>query len=116
MSQADQLAVDRARVFAALGDPVRLALLAQMGAGTDTGGSITDLAQGLPITRQAVTRHLRVLERAELIEAQRHGREVRFVARPARIAQAKGWLDEVARQWDSTLGRLKFHVEEAGPD
>jgi len=99
--------VDRASVFAALGDPVRLELLARMG----DGGSITTLAAGLPITRQAVTRHLRVLERAELIEARRSGREMRFVARPARIAEAKSWLDDVARQWDGTLGRLKAHVE-----
>ena len=98
---------DRAAVFAALGDPVRLRLLARMG----DGGSITQLAAGLPITRQAITRHLRVLERAKLIEARRLGREVRFVARPARLRQAKGWLDDVARQWDGTLGRLKVHVE-----
>jgi DNA-binding transcriptional ArsR family regulator len=98
---------DRAAVFAALGDPVRLILLARMG----EGGSITQLAAGLPITRQAITRHLRVLESAKLIEARRLGREVRFVARPARLRQAKDWLDDVARQWDGTLGRLKVHVE-----
>lgn len=98
---------DRASVFAALGDPVRLKLLARIG----DGGSITQLAAGLPITRQAVTRHLRVLERAKLIEARRRGREMQFVACPARLRQAKGWLDEVARQWDRTLGRLKIHVE-----
>jgi DNA-binding transcriptional ArsR family regulator len=99
--------VDRASVFAALGDPVRLELLARMG----KGGSITTLAAGLPITRQAVTRHLRVLERAELIEARRNGREMLFTARPARMAEAKSWLDDVARQWDGTLERLKAHVE-----
>ena len=98
---------DRAAVFAALGDPVRLKLLARLG----DGGSITQLAEGLPITRQAVTRHLHVLERARLIEARRRGRETRFVARPERLRQAKGWLDDVARQWDGTLGRLKTHVE-----
>ncbi len=98
---------DRAVVFAALGDPVRLNLLARLG----DGGSITQLSVGLPITRQAVTRHLHVLERAKLIEARRCGREVRFVARPERLRQAMGWLDDVARQWDGTLGRLKSHVE-----
>lgn len=100
--------IDRASVFAALGDPVRLELLARVSG----GGSITTLAADLPITRQAVTRHLRVLEQAELIEAQRAGREVRFVACPARLTEAKGWLDDVARQWDQTLERLKTHVEE----
>lgn len=114
--------VDRASVFAALGDPVRLELLARMGdggsgggsGGDSGGGSITRLAEGLPITRQAVTRHLRVLERARLIEARREGRETRFVARPARIREVKTWLDDVARQWDGTLGRLKAHVEKKG--
>ena len=98
---------DRASVFAALGDPMRLMLLARIG----DGSSITQLAAGLPITRQAVTRHLRVLEHAKLVEARRFGREMRFVARPARLRQAKAWLDDVARQWDGTLGRLKAHVE-----
>ncbi len=99
--------LDRASVFAALGDPVRLELLARI----SDGDSITKLAADLPITRQAVTRHLRVLERAELIVSQRRGRELRFIARPDRLTEAKGWLDDVARQWDGTLGRLKFLVE-----
>ncbi|MEE9328766.1 MAG: metalloregulator ArsR/SmtB family transcription factor [Parvularculaceae bacterium] len=99
--------LDRALVFAALGDPVRLELLARI----SDGGSITKLTADLPITRQAVTRHLRILERAELIVSQRNGREMRFVARPARLIEAKGWLDDVAQQWDGTLGRLKLLVE-----
>jgi DNA-binding transcriptional ArsR family regulator len=98
---------DRAAVFAALGEPVRLNLLARMG----DGGSITQLAAGLPMTRQAVTRHLRVLERAKLIEARRLGRETPIVVRPARLRHAQDWLDDVPRQWDGTLGRLKVHVE-----
>lgn len=98
---------DRASVFAALGDPVRLELLARIG----DGSSITQLAAGLPITRQAVSRHLRVLECAKLIKARRLGREMRFVAHPARLRQVKDWLDDVARQWDGTLGRLRVHVE-----
>lgn len=99
--------IDRASVFAALGDPIRLELLARV----QDGSSITKLADGLPITRQAVTRHLRVLEDAKLVEARRHGRETQFVARPDRLSQAKCWLDEVTQQWDKTLGRFKDHVE-----
>jgi len=102
---------DRAAVFAALGDPVRLELLARIG----DGGSITELAAGLPMTRQAVTRHLHVLARAKLIEARRQGRETRFTPHPARLAEARGWLDDVARQWDGTLGRLKALVETEAP-
>ena len=98
-------------VFAALGDPMRLQLLARMG----NGGSITELAAGLPITRQAVTRHLRVLEQADLIKAQKVGREMHFTASPDRLVEAKGWLDDVARQWDGALGRLKDHVESKRP-
>ena len=86
---------------------LRLMLLARIG----DGSSITQLAAGLPITRQAVTRHLRVLEQAKLIKARRLGREMRFVARPARLRQAKDWLDDVARQWDGTLERLRVHIE-----
>lgn len=106
---------DRASVFAALGDPTRLELLARMQArmqdGMQDGGSIKKLADGLPITRQAVTRHLRVLEDAKLIEARRQGREMQFFARPGRLSQAQGWLEDVARQWDGTLARFKEHVE-----
>lgn len=98
---------DRALVFAALGDPVRLQLLTRIG----DGRSITELADGLPITRQAVTRHLRVLESARLIRARRSGRETQFFARPARLREAKSWIDEVERHWDGTLARLKSHVE-----
>lgn len=98
---------DRAAVFAALGDPVRLELLMRMG----DDSSITQLTVGLPMTRQAVSRHLRVLERAKLIKARRLGRETRFVPNPARLRQAQDWLDDAARQWDGTLGRLKAHVE-----
>ena len=98
---------DRAAVFAAFGDPVRLELLARM----RDGGSITQLADGLPITRQAVTRHLRVLEDAKLIRARRRGREMQFVPCPARLTQVQGWLDDVAQQWDGTLARFKDHVE-----
>ncbi len=99
--------IDRASVFAALGDPIRLELLDRI----EDGASITKLSDGLPITRQAITRHLRVLEAAELIEAQRYGRETQFTANPARLSQAKGWLDEVAQQWDQALARFKDHVE-----
>lgn len=99
--------LDRAIVFAALGDPVRLALLANIGA----GGSIKTLAANMPITRQAVTRHLQVLERAALVASQKQGRETIFVARPARLEEAKKWLDDVAQQWDNTLERLKVLAE-----
>lgn len=102
--------IDQASVFAALGEPMRLQLLTMIG----DGQSISQLARGLPITRQAVSRHLRVLERAELIEARRKGRETQFVARSEGLVEAKKWLDEVAQQWDTNLNRLKI-LAENGP-
>ena len=100
--------IDRAAVFAALGEPIRLQLLDQLGERC----SISQLAETLPISRQAVTRHLRVLERSKLVESHRSGRETHFVARPDRLVEAKGWLDDVAAQWDRTLARLKRFAEE----
>ncbi|MEM9572054.1 MAG: metalloregulator ArsR/SmtB family transcription factor [Pseudomonadota bacterium] len=100
--------VDRAAVFAALGEPIRLQLLDQLG----ERRSISQLAKDLPISRQAVTQHLRVLERSRLIESHRSGRETHFVARPDRLVEAKSWLDDVTQQWDNTLARLKRFAEE----
>lgn len=103
-------AAERAAVFAALGDPTRLDLLARLPAGE--GVSITRLAALTPMSRQAVTRHLQVLEAAGLVASRREGRETRYAPRPDRLAEAQGWLAEVAAQWDDTLDRLKAQVEE----
>ena len=99
-----------ARVFAALGDPVRLALVEALGDGR--ARSIAELAQGLPITRQGVTKHLRVLEGAGVLAAERTSRETRFQAEPEALAVARGYLDRVARGWGDVLGRLKTQVEQ----
>lgn len=103
-------AAERAAVFAALGDPTRLDLLARLPAGQ--GASITRLAAAAPMSRQAVTRHLQVLEAAGLIAGRRAGRETLYAPRPQRLAEAQGWLAEVGAQWDGTLGRLRAHVED----
>ena len=99
-----------ARIFAALGDPVRLALLEALGDGQ--ARSIAELAQGLPITRQGVTKHLRVLEGAGVLAAERAGRETRFRAAPEALTVARDHLDRVARGWDDALGRLRAQVEQ----
>lgn len=99
-----------ARVFAALGDPVRLALVEALGDGQTR--SIAELTQGLPITRQGVTKHLRVLERAGVLAAERTGRETRFQAEPEALAVARSYLDRVAQGWDDALQRLKAQVEQ----
>jgi len=98
-----------AEVFAALGDPTRLAILARLAEGEPR--SITALGEGGRLTRQAVTKHLRVLEGAGLIASRKAGREVRFAYRPDTVDEARAYLDRVSRQWDDALGQLKAFVE-----
>jgi DNA-binding transcriptional ArsR family regulator len=73
--------------------------------------SIASLSADTAITRQAVTRHLNVLEEAGLVASSRIGRESRYSFRPEAIGEIRAYLDEVSRQWDDALGRLKSLVE-----
>lgn len=98
-----------ARVFAALGDPMRLRLVSMLADGQ--ARSIRDLAAPLPISRQGVTKHLRVLEQAGVLVAQPVGRECRWRGDPAALDAARGYLDRVAAEWDAALQRLKLFVE-----
>lgn len=104
---------DPPRVFAALGDPTRLSLLIAL----STGGSrsIASLSADARMTRQAVTKHLRVLEDAGLVASVRLGRESQFGFRADVIAEARDYLDAVSRQWDTALGRLRAFVEDEPP-
>ncbi|MFN2443320.1 MAG: ArsR/SmtB family transcription factor [Thermoanaerobaculia bacterium] len=99
-----------APVFAALGDPTRLGLLARLSDGEPR--SISELSTDSILTRQAVTKHLRVLEQAGLVRGRRVGRESRFEYLPERVVEAKAYLEGVSSQWDETLGRLRAFVEE----
>jgi DNA-binding transcriptional ArsR family regulator len=99
-------------VFAALADPTRrhvVQLLAQAGATT-----ATQLAGGLPITRQAVSKHLAVLEDARLVARVRSGREVRYRLAPANLGRAMSWMVDVGGRWDERLGALEKHVRATG--
>jgi DNA-binding transcriptional ArsR family regulator len=98
-----------APLFAALGDSTRLALLAKLSAGPPC--SIAALTEQTRLTRQAVTKHLRVLERARLVRSSRAGRESRFALNPEPIDAARQYLDLVSREWDEALGRLRAFVE-----
>jgi DNA-binding transcriptional ArsR family regulator len=100
-----------APVFAALGDPTRLALIRTL----STGGrrSIAALSADTDLTRQAVTKHLHVLEAAGLVVSERVGRESRFAFEPASVEQARDYLDNVSAQWDQALARLKVFVEQS---
>lgn len=99
----------RASVFAALGDETRLGLLAKLTNGEPL--SIARLTAGTKLTRQAVTKHLRVLEDVGVVFSVKAGRESRFALDPRPIVSAQEYLEHVSRQWDTALARLKALVE-----
>jgi DNA-binding transcriptional ArsR family regulator len=93
-----------------LGDPTRLSLLIKLSAGEQR--SIASLAAETSLSRQAVTKHLQVLENARLVSSVRIGRESRFAYRPEPVNDAISFLASISSQWDEALGRLKALVEE----
>jgi DNA-binding transcriptional ArsR family regulator len=112
MSRPNELAGKRhahARVFAALGDPTRLALITKLCGGPQR--SISQLTQDTTLTRQSVTKHLRVLQKAGVVHRSRSGRESRFKFEPKAIEDITQYLDLVSRQWDDALTRLRLYVE-----
>jgi DNA-binding transcriptional ArsR family regulator len=74
--------------------------------------SITRLATGTNLSRQAVTKHLHVLANAGVVRNMRSGRESLFELEPQPIEEVRDYLDQISRQWDDALARLKSHVEE----
>ena len=99
----------RALIFAALGDETRLLVLARLSDGRPQ--SISRLTSGTKLTRQAVTKHLQVLANAGVVRNVRSGRENLFELEPQPIEEARSYLDQVSRQWDDALARLKAQVE-----
>jgi DNA-binding transcriptional ArsR family regulator len=106
--EGEQLA-NAAPVFAALGDEMRLQLVARLCAGGPQ--SIARLTAGTSVTRQAVTKHLQVLADAGLAHASRLGRESIWELEPQKLEEARQCLDRISAQWDEALGRLKAFVE-----
>lgn len=98
-----------APIFAALGDETRLAIVARLG--EDSLLSIARLTEGSSLTRQAVTKHLRVLQDVGVVRGVRKGRENLFELEPRTLNDARRTLDAISRQWDDTLARLKSYVE-----
>jgi DNA-binding transcriptional ArsR family regulator len=98
-----------APVFAALGDETRLSLVVKLSGGEPH--SIAQLTEGSRLTRQAVTKHLRVLEEVGIVRAERVGRESRFTFDPQPLDEMQAYLEHVSRQWDKALDRLKAFVE-----
>lgn len=100
----------QARAFAALGDETRLLLVRKLCNGRPH--SISQLTEGSKLTRQAITKHLRVLEGVGIVHGVRTGRESLFQLDPEPIEGIKKYLDFVSEQWDRALGRLKSFVED----
>jgi DNA-binding transcriptional ArsR family regulator len=98
-----------APVFAALGDETRLSLVAKLSGGQPH--SICQLTKGSKLTRQAVTKHLRVLESVGIVHSVRAGRESLFELDPAPIEEMREYLDFVSEQWEQALVRLKSFIE-----
>ena len=98
-----------AAIFAALGDETRLGLVSRL---CNEGPlSIVRLTGGFDITRQAITKHLRVMEDAGLVRRTQVGRESLWQLEPARLAEARAYLQQISAQWDGALARLKRFVE-----
>ena len=95
---------DRAgAVFGALGDPTRRRLLSAL---AQRPATATELADDLPISRQAVVKHLTSLKDAGLLERERAGRDVRYRVTPAPLSEAVSWMAEVGSHWDKRLAAL----------
>jgi DNA-binding transcriptional ArsR family regulator len=91
-------------VFAALADPTRRQVVRTLSRQPDLTAS--RLAGELPMSRQAVTKHLAALDRAGLVQGRREGRELRYTLTPAPLSDAMAWMDDVGAQWDARLARL----------
>jgi len=99
----------QAVVFAALGDETRLVLVAKLSQGRPC--SIAQLTEGSRLTRQAITKHLKVLEDAGIVHSVHKGRESLFEFDPEPMDELRAYLDRVSAEWDQALGRLKAFVE-----
>jgi DNA-binding transcriptional ArsR family regulator len=99
----------QAPVFAALGDQLRLRIVVRL---CDSGPmSITGLTAGFRVTRQAISKHLFVLQRAGIVRSAWRGRERIWQLEQKRLREARLYLDSISAQWDESLDRLRAFVE-----
>jgi DNA-binding transcriptional ArsR family regulator len=96
-------------VLSALADPTRWDLMDRIAAGD--GATATTLAEGLPVSRQAIVKHLGVLERAGLVAGRRTGREMRYSVRVEQLDATARWMAAAARRWDDRLAAIKALAE-----
>jgi len=99
-------------VFVALADPTRRLLLERLGAHGEA--TATTLAAELPVSRQAVVKHLGVLDHAGLVTGRRQGKEMRYAVRSDRLTATAGWLTALATEWDRRLNAIR-RLAETGP-
>lgn len=99
-----------AEVFAALADPTRRRILDALAAHGEATATV--LAAELPVSRQAIVKHLAVLDRAGLVAGRREGREARYRVLPERLGVTARWMDRVAAAWDTRLSAIKRLAEE----
>ena len=97
--------------FAALADPSRRRMLSLMG-GSGSGATATELARELPISRQAVAKHLSQLASAGLVAPTRQGRETRYRITPEPLEDAVAWIVQAGGEWDDRLARLSAYVRD----
>jgi DNA-binding transcriptional ArsR family regulator len=95
-------------VLAALADPHRRQLVETLA--VRDSATLSQLAAGLPMTRQGVSKHLAALGRAGLVSSSRHGRETQYRLTPAGLSTVVAWVERVGRQWDERLAALRDHV------
>jgi DNA-binding transcriptional ArsR family regulator len=100
-----------ADVFFALGDATRLQVVRKLIGGAEM--SATQIAYGAKVTRQAIVKHLQVLQKAGLVRPEKHGREVLYHLTEASIADAREFLNEIAASWDRAIARLRRIVEDS---
>ena len=99
---------DVAGVFSALSDPTRREVVRRLS--EDGPGTVTDLASDLPVTRQAIAKHLSVLMEAGLVSASADGRRRRYTLTPGPLAEAMEWMADVGSAWDGRLEALRRHL------
>jgi DNA-binding transcriptional ArsR family regulator len=100
---------DMDRVFFALGDPTRREVIRRLSQGGPV--TVSDLARQLPVSRQAVAKHLAALDEAGLISAEQEGRQKRYHLTPRPLADAMGWMADVGAEWDERLNALRRHLQ-----
>jgi DNA-binding transcriptional ArsR family regulator len=99
-------------IFGALADPTRRAILARL---ADGDATVTDLAAPFPISMPAISRHLKVLQRAGLISRSRSGQHLSSTLRTAPLQDATEWMERYRQFWDASFDRLDAHLRPAGP-